>query len=258
MTRQLDFGTYTREQLKDFANEDYSVIVPLAATEQHGAHLPVYTDTMICERICRDAIANAGSAAKLIMAPVIAVGCSEHHLEFGGTLSFSSSVYYRMLMDLGRSLNLGGFKQIIFLNGHGGNEWMMQQAAVDLSMQYPIRTACASYWNLAKQALLDVDAQRIGPVPGHAGAFETSMMMALFPDRLKGERLKKDHPSVSSPAHEGPNVFVGTRGLITGYDGYTDAPGGATKEMGDLCFEVIAAAVAEWLVNCTNFDMECC
>ncbi|MEF2244779.1 creatininase family protein [Paenibacillus sp. IITD108] len=248
---KLDFGAYTREELKAFANGGYTVIIPLAATEQHGPHLPVYTDTMICERVCREAIIQAGSAAKLIMAPVLSIGCSGHHLEFGGTLSFSSSVYYQMLMDIGRSLHIGGFKQIIFLNGHGGNEWMMQQAAVDLTMQYSIWTASASYWNLAKQALMDIDAQRIGPVPGHAGAFETAMMMSLLPD-LKADGLKKEHPSTISITKELTNVFAGRRGLITGYDGYTDAADGATKDMGDLFFAVIAKAVTEWLIQSTN------
>lgn len=246
------FGLYTREQLKTFANEGYTVIVPLAATEQHGPHLPVSTDTMICERVCQDAIRVAGDNAKLIMAPVLSIGCSEHHLEFGGTLSFSSSVYHQMLMDIGRSLHAGGFQSLIFLNGHGGNEWMMQQAAVDLTLQYPIWTASASYWNLAKQALLDIDAQQIGPVPGHAGAFETSMVMSLMPDTFDGHGLKNEHPIMSSIAQGMTNVFTGRRGLITGYDGYTDAPGGATKEMGDHCFQVIAESVADWLVSCTN------
>ncbi len=248
-----DFDAYTREQLKQFANEGYTVVVPLGATEQHGPHLPVCTDAVICERICREAIGMAAhDGAKLLMAPIVSIGCSEHHLEFGGTLSFSSGVYVQMLMDIGRSLHAGGFRSLIFLNGHGGNEWMMQQAAVDLALRYPMWTASASYWNLAKQALEAVDAGRIGPVPGHAGAFESSMMMALMPDGVPKAFAQQDHPVMSSIVQGMTNVFVGYQGLITGVEGYTDAPGGASKEMGERCFQAISGAVADWLVNCTN------
>ena len=71
----IDFGTYTRERLKHFAGDGYTVVIPLAATEQHGPHLPVWTDTVICERICRKAIGIAtGAGAKLLMAPVLGIG----------------------------------------------------------------------------------------------------------------------------------------------------------------------------------------
>lgn len=248
-----EFGTNTREQLKQFAKEGYIVVIPLAATEQHGPHLPVCTDAVICERVCREAIGLAASkGAKLLMAPVVGIGCSEHHLEFGGTLSFSSGVYLQMLMDIGRSLHAGGFRKFVFLNGHGGNEWMMQQAAVDLALQYPIWTASASYWNLAKQALEAVNAGDVGPVPGHAGAFESSMMMAIMPDGVPETFEQQDHPVMSSIAQGMTNVFVGYQGLITGYEGYTDAPGGASKEMGAMCLQAITGAVADWLVHCSN------
>jgi creatinine amidohydrolase len=249
----IDFGAYTREQLKQFANDGYTVVIPLAATEQHGPHLPVWTDTVICERICREAIGIAtGAGAKLLMAPVLGIGCSEHHLAFGGTLSISSEVYLQILMDIGRSLCLDGFGKLVFVNGHGGNEWVMQQAAVDLALQYPMWTAAASYWNLAKQALADANAGEIGPVPGHAGAFEAAMMMALNPEVVTGPFEKQEHPAITSIARGMTNVFVGRRGIITGWDGYTDSPGGATKELGEHFFYAIARAVGEWLVSCCS------
>lgn len=249
----IDFGAYTREQLKQFAGDGYTVVIPLAATEQHGPHLPVWTDTVICERICREAIgAAAGAGAKLLMAPVLSIGCSEHHLAFGGTLSFSSGVYLQMLMDMGRSLHLDGFGSVIFVNGHGGNEWMMQQAAVDLALQYPLQAAAASYWNLAKKALDDVDAAKIGPVPGHAGAFEAAMMMALNPEVVTGPFEKREHPAITSIASGMTNVFVGQRGMITGWDGYTDSPGKAKRELGERFFQAIVSAVAAWLISCCD------
>ncbi len=250
--RELIFASHTREQLKNFAQEGYAVVVPLAATEQHGPHLSVRTDTVICEQVCLEAIRLAGKEAKLLMAPVMSIGCSEHHLEFGGTLSFSSAVYVQMLIDIGRSLHRGGFQKIIFLNGHGGNEWQMQQAAADLAMQYPVWTAAASYWSIAGSALREADPHATWPMPGHAGGFEASMMLALSPDEVRQELAVAEHP-VSSSIHSGmPNVFLGRRGLMTGHNGFTDSPVAATRQKGEHYFQVIIEEVAKWLVSSMN------
>ncbi|MFD0962228.1 creatininase family protein [Paenibacillus chungangensis] len=244
----IRFGVHTRERLKALAQDGFAVVVPLAATEQHGPHLPVRTDTVICEHICEEAIRIVGNRAKLLMAPVIGIGCSEHHLAFGGTISFSAAVYLQMLLDIGRSLHESGFQRIIFLNGHGGNEWQMQQATADIALQYPVWTAAASYWNIARQALLRAGAEECGPVPGHAGVFETSMIMAIAPDEVKEEKRIAGHKTLTSPSQGMANVSIGRRGLLTGYDGVTDASIMAARESGEQYVRVISEAVAQWLI----------
>lgn len=244
------FEHFTREELTGMARDGYAAVVPLAAVEQHGPHLPVGTDRMICQEVCHRSVDRAvARGAKLLLAPMLAVGCSEHHLAFGGTLSFTSGTYLRMLTDIGESLVKAGFTKIIFLNGHGGNEPMMHQAAQDLAVQHPVWTASASYWSIARSALEAAGAPEVGRVPGHAGGFETSLVLAISPDLVKRERMPSSHLERHWIAAGPAGTFVGRHGELTGVSGYTDAAGRASAEKGRVYLEAVAASVSDWLYD---------
>src|SRR2546422_5922064 len=115
-------------------------------------------------------------------------GSSHHHLPFGGTMSLSTETYYRVLYELAESLVIGGFRRIFILNGHGGNSELIQLVARDLALKHPAHLAAASYWSVAWDALVEEQAHVLGRLPGHAGAFETSQMMALRPDLVRESR----------------------------------------------------------------------
>ncbi|GAA3402597.1 creatininase family protein [Paenibacillus hodogayensis] len=240
---------HTREEIGEFARNGGAVLVALAATEQHGPHLPVHTDTLIAGRVAELAVRGAGAEVPLLLAPVLPIGCSEHHLSFGGTISLSPMTYFQVLRDIGESLVKDGFRKIIFLNGHGGNEPMMQQVANDLAVRHPIWTAAASYWSLARESLQHIEASEVGPVPGHAGGFETSAVMALAPELVREDRIGTSHPErdwiFAGPA----GAFVGRHGELTGCDGFTDAPVRATADKGRLYVQTIADSVSGWLVR---------
>src|SRR5690606_13128755 len=121
----------TREEITEKAKAGCAVVIPLAATEQHGPHLPVFTDSLISEHIVTGAVRKAAEAVPVIMTPVLTIGCSQHHLSFGGTLSFRSSTSLQMLRDIGESLVTDGFTRIMFVTSHGGNEPIMTQTAND-------------------------------------------------------------------------------------------------------------------------------
>ncbi|WP_309121100.1 creatininase family protein [Paenibacillus sp.] len=239
----------TREEISELARAGAAAVVPLAATEQHGPHLPVSTDTIICEHIARAAGERAAGQAPLLIAPVLAVGCSQHHLAFGGTLSFASETYLRMLRDVGESLVADGFRKIIFLNGHGGNEPIMHQTASDLAVRHPIWTASASYWSVAGEALRSIGASRVGMVPGHAGGFETAAMLALRPELVRRDRIPAEHVSRPWINSGPPGAFIGRHLELTGVDGYTDSASRATPELGELYLETIVSSVADWMVR---------
>ncbi|RKN66088.1 creatininase family protein [Paenibacillus ginsengarvi] len=240
---------HTREEISAFASGGGAILVPLAATEQHGPHLPVYTDTWIAGHIAEESVRAAGRDVPVLLAPVLPIGCSEHHLSFGGTISLSPMTYFAVLRDIGESLVKDGFRKIIFLNGHGGNEPMMQQVANDLAVRHPIWTAAASYWSLARESLQRIDASEVGPVPGHAGGFETSAIMALGDGLVRTDRIGATHPERDWIFAGPPGAFVGRHGELTGCDGYTDAPVRATAEKGRLYLDTIAEAVSGWIVR---------
>jgi creatinine amidohydrolase len=243
------FHSRTREEIAQFASAGYPVIIPLAATEQHGPHLPVFTDSLICESIVNHAASRASEQTPMLVTPVFTVGCSDHHLQYNGTLSFSSATYLHMLNDIGESLVACGFHKIIFVNGHGGNERIMHQIASDFAVKHPVWTASASYWSIAAKALEDIQAREVGMVPGHAGGFETSLIMALRPEWVKRERISDLHVERPWLGAGIPGTFIGRHNELTGYDGYTDASHLATPEKGETYLNAIVGAVSDWLVQ---------
>ncbi|NOU65399.1 creatininase family protein [Paenibacillus sp. LMG 31461] len=247
MIRSHLFHALTRDQITAFAKSGGAVVVPLAATEQHGPHLPVYTDSMICESVVTKAVQLAAETVSLLMTPMLSIGCSEHHKNFGGTLSFTSTTYLQMLSDIGNSLVQCGFNKIIYINAHGGNEPLMQQAANDLAVKHAVWTASASYWRIASEVLHEYRMTEAGIIPGHAGAFESSMVMAIRREWVDEMSFKKDHPSVSWIGTGVPGTFVGKHGILTGHDGYTDSPIGASEEKGQVYIEAITSSLVQWL-----------
>src|SRR5438552_13655640 len=86
------------------------LIIPLGATEQHGPHLPVGTDTMLVETIAERAALASRNSVFIVLGPTLPIGSSAYHVRFGGTISVATATYYRVLMDVGRSAAAGGFR----------------------------------------------------------------------------------------------------------------------------------------------------
>ncbi|WP_127584256.1 creatininase family protein [Paenibacillus koleovorans] len=255
--RSIYYSEHTREQLTRLAKEGAMVVVPLAATEQHGPHLPVAVDSLITEYIVERAVRQANCPFPLLIAPLLAIGCSEHHLQYGGTLSWSSGTYLRMLQEIGESLAADGFRRLLFLNGHGGNEAIMRQAATDLAVGHELWVAAASYWAIAGGALHQAGADADGIVPGHAGQFETSLMLAIRPELVDRSRIPAEHPVVPWIGSGGPGVFLGKHDRLTGRDGFTDASAKATAERGAVYLQLIVDRVADWIVAvCGTMEAE--
>ncbi|OMF34651.1 creatininase [Paenibacillus sp. FSL H8-0548] len=246
---QLFMHEMTREEINEKARAGYAIVIPLAATEQHGPQLPVYTDSLICEYIASESIRQASAEVSILMAPIVTIGCSEHHLTFGGTISFKSSTYLQMLRDIGESLITDGFRKIIFLNAHGGNHSMMIQTANDLAVYHPVWTAAASYWNVANQELAALNASEMGMVPGHAGGFETAVIMALRPDLVRNEPAVSQHLAREWINSGPPGTFIGKHKELTGHQGYTDAADRATAAKGQQYLDAIVNSVANWLID---------
>jgi creatinine amidohydrolase len=187
MPQRILLEELTREEARTAAPHAL-VVLPVGATEQHGPHLPVGTDSLTIEYLARAAATVAAAQIPVLVAPTLPFGSSHHHLPFGGTMSLGTETYYRVLYDLVESLLTSGFRQIFLLNGHGGNSELMQLVVRDLALKHPSRLAAASYWTVAWEALVEEEAHVPGRLPGHAGAFETSQVMALRPDLVKERR----------------------------------------------------------------------
>jgi creatinine amidohydrolase len=250
---RLLFAEMTREELRAVA-PDTTVVLPLGATEQHGPHLPSGTDFFTVENLARAAAERASAEIAIVVAPALPFGSSDHHLIFGATLSLKTETYYRVLTDLLRSLVTDGFRRIFLLNGHGGNHELAELAARDIALELPARIAAASYWNIAWDALVELQAHLGCRLPGHAGIFETSMMLRLLPELVATERPHRDYTQDTDPRNFRSPYRHERHGFWKEIDGYSDSPDRGSAERGSAYWEAIVGAVARTLVEFANAD----
>jgi creatinine amidohydrolase len=241
------FAELNREELRSVAPAAL-VVIPIGATEQHGPHLATGMDYFTIEAIAREAGAIAGTEIDVVVTPALPFGSSHHHLVFGGTLSFTTETYRRVLYELLECLVTDGFTRIFLLNGHGGNHELAQLAVRDIVLRHPVRAAAGSYWNMAWHDLVGAGADAVR-LPGHAGQFETSLLLSLRPDLVA-----KDLPVRQLPAGSGPPVTPAAfrderHGFWESINGHTDSPAQACPENGHKFLKVIANSVAKAWVN---------
>lgn len=241
--RPWAFADHNRVTLGERAAGGAILVLPTGAIEQHGPHLPVWTDSLISQTLAERAAARLRPEVDVIVAPPLAFGSSDHHLPFGATLSLSTTTLLAALMDLGRSAITSGFQRVYLLNGHGGNDEVIQLAARDLARTCPAHVACGSWWTIAGPGLAAAD--RVPDhirLPGHAGAFETAVVQALRPD-LVGTA----DPSPASPAPHPTRGRLELHGSWVRANGYTDTPGALTADDGAAIIDVAVAAVVDEL-----------
>ena len=225
------------------------VVLPVGATEQHGPHLPLGTDFLIVEHITLEAAREARSTVDVLVAPTLHVGSSHHHLPFGGTISLSTERYYGALSDMVESLIESGFRRIFILNGHGGNHEIIQLVARDLALKHPVNLGAASYWDLAREAVAKREPDLHGRFPGHAGVFETSVVMALRPDLVVEPRPHRTAEELARTIVPQDQFRAERYGFWLSIDGYTDSPDLASPEWGRRLLAVIVPAVTGALVR---------
>jgi creatinine amidohydrolase len=164
---------------------DKVVVIPLGSMEQHGHHLPLLTDTMICTEISRRAEAILKD---VLFLPVLWLGASDHHRAFPGTVSVNNGLYTQVIVDVLESVISAGFKRVIFLNAHGGNEIPGFSGIYEVQRRHRERKDLwiifASWMEVASQqiaSLSDLVQKRVI----HACELETSMILRLTPKFVK-------------------------------------------------------------------------
>ena len=235
----------TREEIAALAPEAL-LVVPVGSTEQHGPHLATGTDALVATAIAERAAAAATRPATILLAPTLAYGASAHHLPFGGTLSLDVATFQLVLRDLLASAASAGVGRVFVLNGHGGNAAACAIAVAEASRELGLLAASAMPSDL-------VDANESdGPVQGHAGSFETSLVLALDPERVRPELAK---PSPGGPARtRARGLVVGEPGRWQELDGYTDRPDEASLARGEQALAACVAAVAAAFEQLADLD----
>jgi len=171
------------------------VVIPTASTEQHGPHLPLATDAYLVGDCARLAAERVATEIPIVVCPTVTPGFSEHHMDFPGTLTLSMPTFIGVVTDICESLVRHGFRKLLLLNGHGGNQEAIQVVVRQVVARHDVIAAAASYWVVAQEALEAVGVEQVGIVPGHSAGFETSCMLALRPELVHRERMPREDES---------------------------------------------------------------
>ena len=174
------------------------VVVPVGATEQHGPHLPVGTDTLIGSQIARQVCERVRDKIVAIYLPVVWTGYSPLHVDFGGTITLEAETFLRLICDICRSIWSQGFRRILLLNSHGKNRYLLSAAVGELSYRHGVSVVQMNYWNLIAEYLREWRASKLGGI-NHAGEMETSLMLHLHSDWVRMEDAIEEIPTPTSP-----------------------------------------------------------
>jgi len=217
----------TREEFREIMRSVKVAIIPTGSTEQHGPHLPLKTDTANAMYIIRKAAEALYPA--VIVTPPVSVGFSPHHMNYPGSLTLRYETFISIIFDLCESLKRHGIRKVAIVNGHGGNEHPGYLAAREARDKLGLKVIFISYWNLIPKELWTSIIETKN-VPGHAGEFETSMALAIYP-KLVSSMLPK---SAESIRHIQGLIF-NTDEILK--DGYSDNPSLASAEKGEKILE---------------------
>lgn len=232
-------------------SKDTPVVFPIAALEQHGRHMPLFTDSLLLGEVMRRA--SERLADKVLFAPLTWLGNSDHHIDFPGTLSAAPRLYLDLLEGLMENFIRYGFKRLVFVNGHGGNIVPGQQAVFELRQRHRERNdlllLSATYWGLGGKPY-EVDASIRQQRMGHACEWETSMILRIAP-HLVGDLSKVE------PVEFGFGFEPAWRGWTTkdrSEPGHIGDPRDATAEKGETLFRVFSEDVVRFLERVVAWD----
>jgi creatinine amidohydrolase len=225
-------------------SRDMPIVIPIAALEQHGRHMPVFTDSLLLGEVLRRVMERLKD--RVLFAPLMWLGNSEHHLDFPGTMTASPRVYLDLLKDMVENFLGHGFRRIVLVNGHGGNIVPGSQALFEVRQKHRQRRdlllVSTTYWTLGAQPAKD-DRSFVQSRMGHACEWETSMMLRIRPE------LVGDYQAVQ-PITQTEAFEPASRAWITkdrSEPGHIGDPAKASAEKGELLFRLFADDVTKFL-----------
>jgi creatinine amidohydrolase len=196
MTSTLPPRDWTEIHWTDMAGSGparWIAVLPLAATEQHGPHLPVGTDVMIAQAYLARVREFLPADIPATFLPLQPIGISTEHIGYPGTLTLPTEVALNTWMALGECVARAGIKKLVMVTSHGGNSAAMTLVAQDLRAQYGLLAVTTGWSRLsAAEALFSAEELRHGI---HGGAVETSIMLARYPQHVRNSEIADFRPN---------------------------------------------------------------
>lgn len=238
----------TTTELADGACRDAVAILPVAAIEQHGPHLPLGTDAILTDGVFDAALARLPAGVEALRLPTQRVGLSPEHVSFPGTLTLEAETVIAQWTAIGRSVARAGIRRLVLLNGHGGQTAAVDLVAMRLRAEQAMTIARVTYFDLiGDDPAIDERERQFG---WHGGLVETALMLAIRPELVRNDRLDDFRSTAETVAvrHEVLKV-EGVTGLgwmaeDLNPSGATGNAAGATAEIGARLLDAVAGRLA--------------
>jgi creatinine amidohydrolase len=195
MAVQRFLSHMTWPEVKALDKSKALAVLPVGATEQHGHHLPIYTDTIISSGVLELAMDRLPEDVPAYRLSPITISKSNEHRGFPGTIWIGAKTLYDALFDIGRSVHESGFRKLCFFNGHGGNVGILHAVTRDIRDEFGMTTFFGSAGSYLDEPELpeglDPREKQFGI---HANFAETALIKALTPDLVKDDLAKPCFP----------------------------------------------------------------
>ncbi|MDM7951561.1 creatininase family protein [Hydrogenophaga sp.] len=247
----------------DFASLDTGraiAVLPVAATEQHGPHLPLSVDTDIVNGVIAAALPQLAPGLPVLFLPTQAVGFSPEHARFAGTLTLKAETLMRVWTEIGDCVAASGVNKLVLFNAHGGQVGALDLVARDLRARLGLLVYSVNWFNLPLldaqgrdvNAMFSAEERRFGV---HAGEIETAMMLALKPERVRMDQAGYFRSASQARAAEfpilgnGKSAKLGWQMQDYNAEGAVGNASAATAEKGHALLDAAGRALAALLAE---------